>query len=98
MVLASIIQIVEMLANILIMLIIVQFVIGLLMAFNVVDQNNQFFSTVYRSINALLDPILAPIRRILPSTGAIDFSPLVLIIGINILLIVLGNIYTASLT
>ncbi len=96
MVLASIIQIVEMLANILITLIIVQFVVGLLMAFNVVDQNNQFFSTIYRSINALLDPVLAPIRRLLPSTGAIDFSPLVLIIGINILLIVLGNIYAAG--
>lgn len=96
MVLASIIQIIDMLATILITLIIVQFIVGLLMAFNVVDQNNQFFSTIYRSINALLEPVLAPIRRLLPSTGAIDFSPLVLIIGINILLIVLGNVANAS--
>ena len=32
------------------------------------------------------------IRRIMPATGAIDFSPLVLIIGLNILTIILRNV------
>lgn len=35
---------------------------------------------LYDVIFALTEPVLAPIRRILPQTGMIDFSPLVLII------------------
>ena len=88
----TIYQIVELLTNVFVMLIIVQFVIGLLLAFNVVSRGNDFVVAVYRSINSLLDPVLSPIRRMLPQTGAIDFSPLVLIILLNIVLIVLGNV------
>ena len=85
-------QIISMLANVIIMLVIVQFVISLLFAFNVVNTSNQFVVQVYNAIDALLRPILDPIRRIMPNTGAIDFSPLVLILGLNIILIVLGNL------
>jgi len=87
----ALIQIVALLTNVVVMLVIVQFVIGLLFAFNVVSPSNQFVMQVYRSINALLEPLLGPIRRIMPDTGAIDFSPLVLIIGLQILLIVLSS-------
>lgn len=38
----------------------------------------------------LTDPVLAPIRRILPGLGGIDLSPLVAIIGIQFLIILLG--------
>ena len=86
------IQILGMLINVLVMLVIVQFIIGLLFAFNVVNSSNQFMVQIYNSINALLDPILAPINRLLPKTGAIDFSPLVLILGLNALMIILSNI------
>ena len=85
-------QIISMLANVIIMLVIVQFVISLLFAFNVVNTSNQFVVQIYNAIDALLRPILDPIRRIMPNTGAIDFSPLVLILGLNIILIVLGNL------
>ena len=92
----TIYEILSVLANGLIMLVIVQFVIGLLFAFNVVSQSNQFATAIYNSINALLDPVLRPVRRILPSTGAIDFSPLVLIIGIQLLMIVIRNVALAT--
>lgn len=92
----TIYEILSVLANVLIMLVIVQFVIGLLFAFNVVSQSNQFATAIYNSINALLDPVLRPVRRILPSTGAIDFSPLVLIIGIQLLMIVIRNVARAT--
>jgi len=74
-----------MIINLLVMLVIVQFVLSLLIAFNVVNMQNQFVEGLWRAINALLDPILRPIRRILPDTGMIDFSPLVLIFGLTIL-------------
>ena len=85
-------EIISMLTNVLVMLIIIQFIIGLLFAFNVINSSNQFLASFYEAINRLLEPVYRPIRRILPATGAIDFSPLVLIILLNIVLIVLGNV------
>jgi YggT family protein len=79
-----IIDILGMIINVIVMLVIVQFIIGLLFAFNVVSSRNEFLFQIYRSINALLEPVLRPIRRIMPDTGAIDFSPLVLILGLTI--------------
>jgi YggT family protein len=35
-------------------------------------------------LDRLVDPLLSPIRRVLPATGPIDFSPLVLIIVIEL--------------
>ncbi len=88
-------EIIAMITNVLVMLIIVQFIIGLLFAFNVIDRSNQFLMSFYEAINRLLDPIFRPIRKILPNTGAIDFSPLVVIILLNIILIVLSGIMVA---
>ena len=88
-------DIIALLVQVLVMLIIIQFVIGLLFAFNVVNTSNQFLMQVYEAINRLLHPVLQPIRNIMPSTGAIDFSPLVLIVGLQILLIVLGGVITS---
>jgi YggT family protein len=87
--LSTIIDVLQIIANVIVMLVIVQFVVGLLFAFNVVNSRNEFLWQVYNSINALLDPLLRPIRRILPNTGAIDFSPLVLIVGISVLIRIL---------
>lgn len=87
----TIVGILSIVANAIIMLVIVQFIIGLLFAFNVVNSSNRFLLQVYSSINALMEPLLRPIRRILPDTGAIDFSPMVLIILINIVMMILGN-------
>ncbi|MEE4539752.1 MAG: YggT family protein [Erythrobacter sp.] len=94
--LVTLYQIVELLVNVLVMLIIIQFVIGLLFAFNVINPSNDFLRQIYEAINRLLDPVLSPIRKVLPSTGALDFSPLVLIIGLQIVLIVLQNVIMAA--
>ncbi len=89
-------EIVGYLISIIIVLVIVQFILSLLISFNVVNMHNDFVAAVWRAINALLDPILNPIRRIMPDTGAIDFSPLVLIIGLNIINIILRNLAIGS--
>nr|WP_305957895.1 YggT family protein [Aurantiacibacter sp. 219JJ12-13]MDP5260834.1 YggT family protein [Aurantiacibacter sp. 219JJ12-13] len=81
-----------MIAQAIVFLVIIQFVIGLLFAFNVVSGRNEFLTQVYNSINSLLDPILSPIRKVLPQTGAIDFSPLVLILGLNAIVFILQDI------
>lgn len=81
--------IVGIIANVVVTLVIAQFVMSLLITFNVINMSNDFVSSIYKAINMLLDPILRPIRKMMPDTGAIDFSPIVLIIGLNILVYVL---------
>ena len=85
-------DIVALLVRVFVMLIIIQFVIGLLFAFNVISSSNDFLRQVYESINRLVEPVLRPIRNILPQTGALDLSPLVVIIGAQIFLIILDAI------
>jgi YggT family protein len=89
-------QIIGYVISIIIFLVIAQFVIGLLIAFNVVNMHNDFVQAIWRSVNALLDPLLAPIRRLMPNTGAIDFSPLVLIVLLNIVNIIITNLAIAA--
>ena len=94
---ATLFEIVGYLINIVVMLVIVQFVMSLLISFNVVNLHNDFVAAIWRAVNALLDPVLKPIRRYMPDTGAIDISPMVLIIGLTIIQIVLKNLALAAL-
>lgn len=89
-------EIISYLINIIVVVVIVQFVLSLLISFNVVNISNDFVAAVWKAVNALLEPLLRPIRRILPNTGAIDFSPLVLIVGLEIVRIILRNLAAAS--
>ena len=89
---AAVIAILGMIVQAIVILVIIQFIIGLLFAFNVISPRQEFAQQVYNSINALLEPLLAPIRRFMPATGAIDFSPLVLILLLNALIIILSSV------
>jgi len=42
--------------------------------------------SISRYIMAMTEPLLAPIRRVLPQTGSIDFAPLVLMVALGLLL------------
>ena len=88
-------EIVGYLISILVTVVIVQFVLSLLISFNVVNMHNDFVAAIWRAVNAILEPILRPIRRIMPATGQIDLSPMVLIIALTIVLIVLKNLAMA---
>lgn len=71
------------------MLLIIWFIIGLLFAFNVVSPRNQFAYAVHDALSRLFEPVLRPIRKVMPDTGAIDFSPMVfllLLMGVSRLL------------
>ena len=88
----TIVGVLSIIANVIVMLVIVQFIISLLFAFNVISPRNEFLIQVFRSINSLLEPLLRPIRRIMPDTGMSDYSPLVLIVLINIVIYVLSSV------
>jgi YggT family protein len=92
----TLIDIVGYLISIVVTLVIIQFVMAMLLQFNVINFHNNFVRAAWQAVNALLEPILAPVRRIMPDTGAIDFSPMVLIIGLTILQKVLYGLAMAS--
>ena len=89
-------QIVGFLISVVVTIVIVQFVLSLLISFNVVNTHNDFVAALWKAVNALLEPILSPIRKIMPDTGSIDFSPMVLIIGLQVLQMILRNLAYAS--
>ena len=87
----TLIEIVSLLINVIVVAVIIQFVLSLLLSFNVVNRHNGLVDAIWTAINAILEPVLRPIRKIMPATGAIDFSPMVLIIVLQIVMIVLRN-------
>jgi YggT family protein len=55
-------------------------VLSWLVAFNVVNTRNPIVNSVGDFLYRVTEPALRPIRRILPSLGGIDLSPVVLIL------------------
>jgi YggT family protein len=86
------VPILVLLANVVTTVVIVQFILGLLLSFNVVNFHNQFVSALWTGLNAILDPILAPIKRRMPHTGGLDFSPIVLLLLIQMAIIILSYV------
>ncbi|MGH6677703.1 MAG: YggT family protein [Bradyrhizobium sp.] len=48
-----------------------------LIAFNVVNTRNQFVSAAAEFLYRITEPVLAPIRRVLPNFGGLDISPVI---------------------
>jgi YggT family protein len=84
------IQLLQLATNLLITIIITQFILGLLIAFNVISISNHYVSAIYHALNVILDPFLKPIRRFMPDTGMIDLSPIILIFAINAAMLILN--------
>ena len=55
-------------------------VMSWLVAFNVVNPRNQFVSMVGEFLYRITEPVLRPIRNVLPNLGGIDISPIIVII------------------
>ena len=49
-----------------------------LISFSVINTRNQFVDMVWRVLLALTDPVLRPIRRLMPKFSGIDISPIIL--------------------
>ena len=81
----AIVALISIVASLLFYLVLAYVIMSWLVGFNVINLQNQFVRQVYYGLNNIVDPILAPIRRILPTAGGIDFSPLVLLILVEVL-------------
>ena len=61
---------------------IISAVLSWLVAFNIVNTGNRFVYTVGDFLYRITEPVLRPIRRLLPNLGGIDISPIVLILAL----------------
>jgi len=60
-------------------------VMSWLTAFNIVNQTNPYVRQISYFLRRLTEPVLGPIRRILPDLGGIDISPIILLIALEFL-------------
>ncbi|MDX3885941.1 MULTISPECIES: YggT family protein [Edaphosphingomonas] len=81
----ALLSVIDLLINILVAIFIVQMVLSLLVAFNVVNTYNEFVRRLMEALYRVTEPLLRPIRRFMPDLGGLDFSPMVLILGLVIL-------------
>ena len=66
-------------------------VVGLLIAFGIVNACNRAVNIIYEFLTRITEPALRPIRRILPRTGQLDLSPIVLLLLIFFLRLLLAE-------
>ena len=60
--------------------IIVVAIMSWLIAFNVINVYNNVVRTIWDALNAMTEPVLRPIRNVLPNFSGLDLSPLVLLL------------------
>lgn len=58
-------------------------VMSWLVAFGVINASNSYVRQIGYALRRLTEPLLGPIRRVLPDLGGIDISPIVLLIGLQ---------------
>ena len=72
----SLIYIIDALSNVLVVLVIVSVILSYFM---------DPYHPIRSGVDRIVDPMLAPIRRVIPPLGMFDFSPLILIILIQLI-------------
>nr|WP_216839063.1 YggT family protein [Caulobacter sp. S45] len=63
-----------------IFLVIISAILSWLVAFDVINLRNPSIYRIVRALDAMTEPLLRPIRRILPNLGGIDISPIILLL------------------
>ena len=77
-----------------IFLIIGSVIMSWLIGFGIVNPYNQIARTIWNFLQAVTEPALRPIRRLMPDFGGIDISPIVLLLGLQFVQqVVLPNLF-----
>ena len=83
--LPALVDIIDLLLTILTWVIIIQVVLSWLLVFNVLNVHSGGVRNFIVALDRLTAPLYRPIRRMLPDFGGIDFSPLVILILIQVI-------------
>ena len=78
----ALLQTLSLILNLVWWVFLIMIIMSWLISFNVINTRNQFVAQVWRIVNAITEPILRPIRRVVPPVGGLDLSPIIVFIVI----------------
>ncbi len=79
--------------NIYFWIILAMVIMSWLIAFGIVNRSNPYVRQIGYALDRLTDPLLRPIRRVLPDLGGLDVSPIILLIGMQFLGMLVDNVF-----
>lgn len=79
------IQIVNILLTVLWWFIVAQAIMSWLIAFNVINTQNDFVAQIWQVLDRITEPLYRPFRRIMPDFGGLDLTPMLVLILIVII-------------
>ncbi len=88
---AALLFIFNTIVGLIIAVVIINAIISWLVAFDVLNSRNQTVYRIVRALDGVTEPMLRPLRRIVPNLGGIDITPIILIILLKALQIVVNG-------
>jgi YggT family protein len=92
--LIALVDITNLLLSVLTWIIIIQVILSWLLAFNVLNISSGGVRAFALAIDRITAPLYRPIRRMMPDFGGIDFSPLIILILIQVIKKLLAGVVT----
>jgi YggT family protein len=87
---------IDLVLNLYVFVLIAAALLSWLVAFNVVNTRNPVVAMLGEFLYRITEPVLRPIRNMLPSFGGIDISPIVAILAIYFIqIVIIGNLREA---
>ncbi len=80
----SLIYIINVFAYLFFWVVVLRVVLSWLIGFNVVNGYSPYVRTFQQFSDRVTEPFLGPIRRALPDLGGLDISPLILLVGLEV--------------
>ncbi len=77
------IQLINSIISLISFALIIYIIISLLISFNILNRHQPVVAKIYYALGRLMEPMLEPIRKLLPDLGGIDISPILLILLLN---------------
>ena len=81
----AVIILIDQIVNLYIWTLIAYLIIGWLVAFRIINPWQPFVRMATNFLARIHEPILQPIRRLLPDLGGIDISPIIVFLGVQFL-------------
>lgn len=80
--LVGLLNFIDIVLQLVIYIIVAQVIISWLLAFNILNMSNRFVATVANTLYQITEPVLGPLRRVIPQFGGLDLSPIVVFLAI----------------
>jgi YggT family protein len=93
----SLYQILMLILDVAVFIILAHVIMSWLINFQVLNIRQPLVSQIWYGLNRMLEPLYAPVRRMLPAMGGLDLAPLVVLIAIYALQIIMRNNVAAFL-